>query len=52
MKTCYVRCWNSRVLATADIDGTVRVYDSVAGYYTSCHSLTPGQIAYVLRMTR
>ena len=22
-------------------DRTVRVWDSVAGYYTSCHSLTP-----------
>ena len=21
-------------------DGTVRVYDSVAGYYTTCHSLS------------
>ena len=23
-----------------DADGTVRVYDSVAGYYTTCHSMS------------
>jgi hypothetical protein len=23
-----------------DEDGTIRVYDSVAGYYTTCHSLS------------
>ncbi|MGH8261387.1 MAG: hypothetical protein ACREUG_17025 [Steroidobacteraceae bacterium] len=22
-------------------DGTVRVYDSVAGHYTTCHSMSP-----------
>ena len=25
----------------------VRVWDSVAGYYTTCHSLTAAQIKYV-----
>lgn len=25
-------------------DGTIRVYDSVAGHYTTCHSLTPHAI--------
>lgn len=31
-------------LAIVDDDGTVRVWDSVAGHYTRCHSLTPAQI--------
>ena len=26
-----------------DDDGTVRVWDSVAGYYTSCHSLSESE---------
>jgi hypothetical protein len=30
-------------------DGTVEVYDDLAGHYTTCHSLTPRQIAYVRR---
>lgn len=30
--------------AIVDTDGTVRVWDSVAGYYTRCHALTPGQV--------
>ena len=25
---------------SVDDDGTIRVYDSVAGYYTTCHSLS------------
>lgn len=29
--------------ATVDADGTVRVWDSTAGHYTTCHSLTPAQ---------
>jgi hypothetical protein len=28
------------IRAMVDTDGTVRVYDSVAGYYTTCHSLS------------
>ena len=36
--------------AKVDVDGTVRVYDSVAGYWTTCHCLTPGQIAYARRV--
>ena len=31
-------------LAIVDDDGTVRVWDNMAGYYTRCHSLTPAQI--------
>lgn len=35
--------------AQVDTDGTVRVWDSVAGYWTTCHALTPGQIASARR---
>ncbi len=35
--------------ARVDADGTVRVWDSVAGYFTTCHSLTAGQIASARR---
>lgn len=31
--------------AIVDADGTVRVWDSVAGHYTRCHNLTPAQVA-------
>jgi len=30
-------------------DGQVFAWDSVAGYYTLCHSLTKGQISYIVR---
>jgi hypothetical protein len=40
--------WGYR--ATVDMDGTVRVYDSIAGHYTTCHALTTRQLAYVRRM--
>lgn len=30
---------------TVDADGTVRVWDEVAGHYTTCHSLTRGALA-------
>ena len=30
--------------AVSDIDGGVRVYDTVAGYYTLCHSLSEREI--------
>ena len=29
------------IKALVEPDGTVRVYDDVAGYYTTCHSLSP-----------
>lgn len=35
---------------TVDADGTVRVYDSIAGYYTTCHSLTDAAIRRVRRL--
>ena len=39
-----------RAQAFADSDGVVRVYDDVAGYYTTCHSLTATQEARVRRL--
>jgi hypothetical protein len=33
-------------------DGTVRVYDAIAGHYTICHSLTPSQIRRLVRQAR
>ena len=33
--------------ASVGADGTVRVWDSVAGHYTTCHALTPAQERYV-----
>jgi hypothetical protein len=35
--------------AQVDTDGTVRDWDSVAGHYTRCHSLTPAQITSAQR---
>lgn len=46
-KTVTVKCKafsGGRIAAhrcMVDADGTVRVYDDVAGYYTTCHSLSP-----------
>jgi WD40 repeat protein len=31
----------ARHAVTVDDDGTVRVWDSVAGHFTSCHSIKP-----------
>lgn len=50
MKTVNVKCWNRITAAYADTDGTVRVYDPTAGYYTVCHSLSAAQIARVRRL--
>ena len=30
----------ANINATVDADGTVRVWDDVAGYYTTCHGLS------------
>lgn len=51
-KTATVRWNNERVSAYADTQGVVRVYDSVAGHYTVCHSLTPSQVERVRRLTQ
>jgi hypothetical protein len=50
MKTIMVRCWGQMVPAI--YDGAVRVWDSVAGAYTVCHSLTARQVARVIRLSR
>lgn len=36
--------------AYADAAGVVRVYDAVAGHFTTCHSLTPRQEARVRKL--
>jgi hypothetical protein len=33
-------------------DGTVRVYDSVAGHYTTCHSLSTRDVARIVAKAR
>lgn len=33
-------------------EGTVRVWDSVAGHYTTCHSLSPAAVKRALRAVR
>lgn len=37
--------WGYR--AIVDAQGIVRVYDDIAGHYTTCHSLTEAQQAYI-----
>lgn len=46
-----VRTWDIRTKAYADSTGIVRVYDPIAGYYTTCHSLTDAQLRYVRAKT-
>lgn len=33
-----------------DADGTIRVWDSVAGHYTTCHSLSESAIRRIQKM--
>lgn len=35
--------------ARVEADGSVSVYDRIAGCYTTCHALTAAQIRYVRR---
>jgi hypothetical protein len=49
VRVVYVYWLGSRVAACADDEGVVRVWDSVAGHYTTCHSLTRRQIQHVRR---
>jgi hypothetical protein len=57
-KTMTIRCKafdgegvrTNRVMV--DDDGTVRVYDSVAGYYTTCHSLSERTMRRIRAMSR
>jgi hypothetical protein len=41
-----------RIKARVDSDGTVRVWDSVAGHYTTCHSLSPSAVRRIRRMAK
>ena len=47
MAVAYVHVRGGRYPAYADEHGTVRVYDPVAGHYTTCVTLTPSQIRHV-----
>lgn len=40
MREISVKIWGGTQSAYADADGTVRVYDPVAGYWTTCHTLS------------
>jgi hypothetical protein len=42
-----VRAWGGSYPAIAHQDGSVLVWDDVAGHFTKCHSLTPAQERYV-----
>ena len=35
--------------ARVEADGSVSVYDRIAGHYTTCHALSAAQIRYVRR---
>ena len=35
-----------------DADGTVRVWDSVAGHYTMCHSLSKGAERRIVKLAQ
>lgn len=35
---------------SVDHDGTVRVWDSIAGHYTNCHAMTPRALNRVRKM--
>jgi len=37
---------------TVDADGTVRVYDSTAGHYTTCHSMSERSMQIARRKAR
>jgi hypothetical protein len=53
-KTTNVRAFGTTTKAYAERNGdsiVVRVYDSVAGHYTVCHSLTQAQLKYVISRT-
>jgi hypothetical protein len=49
MKTVNVVAFGGRAKAFYE-NGQAYVWDSVAGHYTTCHSLTANQVAYVRRL--
>jgi hypothetical protein len=38
------------IKATVDADGTVRVWDAVAGYFTTCHRLGKSALVRIRKM--
>jgi hypothetical protein len=48
-RTVKVKAWGRMVRAYAE-NGRVWVWDSVAGHFTTCHSLTHPQIMRVIRL--
>jgi hypothetical protein len=56
MTTMTVRCraWTGQPVreehVSVESDGTVRVYDSIAGHYTTCHALGPSAEIRIRRM--
>lgn len=38
------------IVASVDCDGTVRVWDTVARHYTTCHSLTTSAVRRIRRL--
>lgn len=49
VRNAFENC-NGATKAFAEKDGTVYVYDNVAGHYTTCHSLTENQKKRVRRL--
>jgi hypothetical protein len=41
-----------KISVSIDSDGTVRVYDSIAGHYTVCHSLSRSAQARIRQLAR
>lgn len=35
-----------------EADGNVRAYDSVAGYYTNCHSMSKAAVARIRKLAK
>lgn len=50
-KTIQVKAFGriGRYRVMIESDGTVRVWDSIAGYYTRCHGMTPAQERRIAR---
>lgn len=50
----YTKCtnvrWHGASCPAYYADGQAHVWDSVAGHYTTCHSLTESQVALVRRL--
>ena len=42
----------AKIKCRVDADGTVWVYDSVAGHYTTCHSLSDSAVRRIRRLAK